>query len=63
MAKTQPACIYATESQCLHVSNRSAYYEGLPDEAKKQYNAKLDKFGIAVDDPRRLKLTGYVDAE
>ena len=28
----------------------SAYYEGLPDKAKKQYNAKLDKFRTAVDD-------------
>ena len=28
----------------------SAYYEGLPGEAKKRYNAKLDKLGTAVDD-------------
>ena len=27
-----------------------AYYEGLPDEAKKRYNAKLDKIRTVVDD-------------
>ena len=31
-----PACAYST------------YYRGLPDEAKRQYNAKLDKIGTAM---------------
>ena len=29
----------------------STYYHGLPDEAKRRYNAKLDKIGAAMDDP------------
>ena len=29
----------------------STYYHGLPDEAKRRYNAKLDKIVAAMDDP------------
>ena len=47
----------------------SAYCEVLPDEAKKRYNAKLDKLRTAVDDPYATMPSaqpaghGYVDAE
>ena len=40
----------------------STYYHRLPDEAKRRYNAKRDKIGVAMDDPYATMLGTRLEA-